>query len=227
MVNPSPVPPNFRVVDPSAGEGSKFFLGLPGMPIPVSRTENRTVTTRRPGGRGTPGRPPPRSVNLTAFPTRLTRIWRSRPGSPRRAEGSSGRPAKWLDPLGVGTLRGSITSSTTPPKRSKGVVPKLHPAGLDPGEVEMSLMISSSASPERRTIHGWRWSPGRLPGGVCRHAEDSVHGVRISWLIFARNWDFARLAASAASFAWTSSAVRRAASASETTPGSELFHRAG
>jgi len=34
-----------------------------------------------------------------------------------------------------------------------------------------------------------------------REAEDRIEGVRNSWLIFARNCDLARLAASAASFA--------------------------
>ena len=41
------------------------------------------------------------------------------------------------------------------------------------------------------------------------HADDAVKGVRISWLMFARNVLFARLAASAASFERTSSSAIR------------------
>ena len=93
IARPSPVPPNLRVVDPSAWlKASKMCACLfSGMPMPVSVTENcsfvdpaclessRTAITMR-----------PRSVNLSALPTRLVSTCFSRTGSPTTALGRPG-----------------------------------------------------------------------------------------------------------------------------------------
>src|SRR2546428_296086 len=93
MVNPSPVPPYRREVEESACvKLSKIWLSLSlGIPIPVSATEKR----RRPasllsGSFWTRSETLPLSVNLMAFPRRLTRIWRRRFGSPTKLVGTAG-----------------------------------------------------------------------------------------------------------------------------------------
>ena len=66
----------------TARRSVRVFSGA--MPMPVSATLTRS-TTSSPGwavGARRERRPRPTSVNLIALPTRLTRIWRSRPGSP-------------------------------------------------------------------------------------------------------------------------------------------------
>ncbi len=71
-------------------------------------------------------------------------------------------------------------------------------------------MPDRSASPEVRMVPAKRfcrslnsvsWRSSAMP-------STPFMGVRISWLMLARNWLLARLAASAASFARVSSAVR-------------------
>ena len=88
IVRPRPVPPNRRVVEPSAWlNASKMVACLSrGMPMPVSVTREVQHRGRSPvpalvlarARRSTS----PRSVNLMALPTRLTRTCRSRTGSP-------------------------------------------------------------------------------------------------------------------------------------------------
>ena len=87
IARPSPVPPYFRVVEPSAcSNGEKIvdcFSG--GIPMPVSATANRSPTSSPSRhARSTVTRTSPRSVNLTALPTRFTRTCRKRPPSPIR-----------------------------------------------------------------------------------------------------------------------------------------------
>ena len=92
MASPSPVPPYFRVVEPSACENAwkrrPWTSG--GMPMPVSVTANAeqhgvSVLFDQRGAHHTS----PCSVNLMALPTRLVRIWRRRPGSPATQVGTS------------------------------------------------------------------------------------------------------------------------------------------
>ena len=92
MDRPSPVPPKRRVVEASACvKGVNRRASTSGlMPMPVSRTTN--CTSMRPSSRGahsTVSCTPPRSVNLTALPSRLTRICRMRVMSPRSRCGTS------------------------------------------------------------------------------------------------------------------------------------------
>ena len=80
----------------------------------------------------------PCSVNLMALPTRLTRICRSRPGSPTSASGTSGGDvAGQLQPLAGAARRASVLSvSPRQSRRSNGDRLELELAGLDLGEVE-------------------------------------------------------------------------------------------
>ena len=74
----------------------------------------------------------------------------------------------------------------------------------------MSLMIPSSASPERLMVctkRRWRASSDVLSTSSVIPSTPFI-GVRISWLIVARNSLFARLAASAWSLASCNSRVR-------------------
>ncbi len=62
-------------------------------------------------------------------------------------------------------------------------------------------MISRSASPERRTVTAnSRWS---VSSSVSRSRPvipiTPLRGVRISWLMLARNWDFSREPSTASS----------------------------
>ena len=71
----------------------------------------------------------------------------------------------------------------------------------------MSLMTSSRATPERRTVSS---SDCCLADRLVLSSSSVIprtpfSGVRISWLMLARNLDFATLAASAASLAETNS----------------------
>ena len=93
MARPRPVPPKRRVVEASACvNASNREPALSGaMPMPVSRTANRSVTASAASEtRLTVTAISPCSVNLTALPTRLVSICRSRPGSPRSDAGTSG-----------------------------------------------------------------------------------------------------------------------------------------
>ena len=93
MVRPNPVPPYFRVVEPSAWENAwnRRAWTSGGMPMPVSVTANRSRAVSSCASTS-PARTTtsPRSVNFRALPTRLVRIWRSRPGSPATQGGTSG-----------------------------------------------------------------------------------------------------------------------------------------
>ena len=96
IARPSPVPPKFRVVEPSAcTNGWKIARCFSrGMPMPVSRTENRsTIRPSWPAPDSTFSTTSPDAVNLIALPIRLMSTWRSRPGSPTRWSGTS-----WRDP---------------------------------------------------------------------------------------------------------------------------------
>ena len=79
MVVPSPVPPKRREVDWSAWvKLSKIRLCASGaMPMPVSRMENlRRTALAVSACAETCTVTLPRSVNFTALPARLIRIWR-------------------------------------------------------------------------------------------------------------------------------------------------------
>ena len=122
-----------------------------GMPMPVSRTATSQASLVA-GCRLTPSDAAPRprrsSVNLMALPTRLTRICRSRPGSPTRASGTSG-----------GDVAGQLQALLVRPggERLHRVAQRvaqaevdrleLELARLDLGEVEDVVDAGAAASP--------------------------------------------------------------------------------
>ena len=150
--------------------------------MPVSRTSKRILTRSArfatPAATSIATSPP--VVNLMALPTRLTRIWRRRPGSPRRNVGTSGsmrqtssRPFSWA------RTASSSAASSSMARRSKSSVLQLQLAGLDLGEVEdvvddAEQRLAARAHGSRRSS---RCSAVRL--GVQQqlgHADDAVHG---------------------------------------------------
>ncbi len=90
----------------------------------------------------------PRSVNLTALPSRLMSTWRSRPGSPRSADGTSGSTSAVSSrPLACGLQR---RAGRRCPRRSlRRSKSRISSSSLPASILEksrMSLMIVSSAS---------------------------------------------------------------------------------
>ena len=132
-------------------------------------------------------------MNLMALPTRFSTIWRSLTGSPTTASGISSARSR--------SVPGACGSRTLP--EVDGVLEGLPQAEFNAFEVQLpasileksriSLMMSRRLVPER--VKGFGQGP--LLGRQRRrqqqfsHSQDAVHGVRISWLILARNWDFA------------------------------------
>ena len=92
--SPRPVPPKRRAIEPSAwvnGEKSRSWSSAE-MPMPVSSIANfkRALDDVTAGSPVTLSRTCPASVNFTALPTRLFRIWPSRSGSPTSVAGRPG-----------------------------------------------------------------------------------------------------------------------------------------
>ena len=113
------------------------------MPMPVSVIDRCEATRRDPpsprASVARARRPRLRSVNFTALPTRLVRIWRSRPGSPRDPRR---RRPRWitvreLEALAV-AARSASSSSTSSTADAQVEVDhfEVELAGLDLREVE-------------------------------------------------------------------------------------------
>jgi hypothetical protein len=140
MASPSPVPPNRRVVDASAWMklSKSRFCCAASIPMPVSVTSKRTpialpcsdsLRTRRITS--------PESVNLTALPSMLMRIWRIRPGSPRRRIdicGSTITASSRSFSSAFGATSFAASSTTT--RRSKSIDLDVELARLDLREIE-------------------------------------------------------------------------------------------
>ncbi len=121
MASPSPVPPVSRVCDSSTCvKGWKIRSRCSGpIPIPVSSTSiAASLGSAAPPG-AAPGRQrmvirPPGRVNLTALERRLSRTWRTRSESPRKAvprsQGSSTTAIPRLDAWGSTIATASATA---------------------------------------------------------------------------------------------------------------------
>ena len=160
-------------------------------------------------------RPRPSAVNFTALPARLSRTWRIRPGRRDSVAGTSGvavgdaargpwrrraaasSVADLLDELAAGSK--SIGSSSSLPA---SILEKSR----------MSLMTL-----EQR-LAGARGRPRRTGAGCASSSVSSSRlvspitpfiGVRISWLMVARNSDFSREDSSASSRACSNAAAAR------------------
>ena len=178
---PRPVPPYSRVVEPSAwAKASKISSCLSrGMPIPVSAT--RKPSTTAPASSdcfSTCTTTSPRSVNLMALPTRLTRTWRSRGPSPTRRSGTSGaiRPAS-SRPFWCARRPSVRRVSPRVSRRSNSAGFEVEPPRLDLREVEH--VVDEPEERLRRVLEGEQVLP--LLGGEGRveqqlgHPDDGVH----------------------------------------------------
>ncbi len=175
------------------------------MPTPVSRTVRpRQSSAGRSATRRTWRLTSPAAVNLIALPSRLRQIWRIRPGSPRSTVGTSGsissRSAKPLSRARGATI--AVTRSRTVLRSKSMQSSSSRPASIR-DRSRMSLMIVSRASPESSTAS--TKSRCSLDSGVSSSSRvipmTPFMGSRISWLMVARNSDFASLARAAAE-AW-------------------------
>ena len=138
-----------------------------------------------------------------ALPTRLVTICAKRVGSPITAVGrSAGQSMRSARPLFCTCGSSTETDCSAVLRRSKGTDSVSScPASIFE-KSRMSLRICSSESAERRiTSTERRWAFARLPFSSSSVMPMTPFiGVRSSWLMVARKADFARLAASAASF---------------------------
>ncbi len=175
------------------------------MPTPVSMTSKRSSTS-------SPVCSTPRtctttspwSVNLMALPTRLVSTWRNRPASPISQVGSSGGTSAPISrPLDAACSAKSSKISSIAVRRSKSnTSSSILPASILE-KSKISLIMVSRLSPERRivsTYSCWVGSKGVSSSNPVMPMTPFM-GVRISWLMAAKNELLAREAASAASLA--------------------------
>jgi len=212
IVSPSPVPPNRRVVLTSACTNGWKSLPCSAsvIPTPSSTTSNRTVASVGDG----PSQPTrsvidPAGVNLTALPIRLISTCRSRSGSVRPLRGTGvANSSRSVNPFSIALGRVIDTASAASRGRSAGVRSTVIPPASILDRSSTSLITCSRCCPFRRidckSFRRDRWS---RVGSSIRSAYPMMAaiGVRISWLMFARNSLLARLAPSAASLRRASS----------------------
>ncbi len=193
--------------------------------MPVSRTATDSTT-------GSPGSPrsstrtstttSPCSVNLTALASRLASTWRSRVTSPSTRSGQS--RSTWQTSSRPLAAAGSATSRralSTQSRRENGACSSSSSPDSILEKSSTSSMIASRFSPLSWTVcTNSRWSSSsRVSSSRSVIPITAFIGVRISWLIVARNADFAAFAASASSRARViSSAVRLRSVTSSETP---------
>ena len=226
MANPSPVPPKRRLVELSAWvKESKILAWTSGaMPMPVSSTAKYSRGVVSPSActriRITTS---PFSVNLMALPTRLTKSCRTRTGSPCTLAGRSiGRSLIKSSPFSCARPASIAAMSSTSSRGSNKVISNSSRPASILEKSRISLMVASRAQPELwiRLANRSCWGFRAVPSSRSAIPSTPFRGVRISWLITARNSDLARLAASAASLAsrrtrcastWCSRSCKRAA----------------
>ncbi len=139
-----------------------------------------------------------------ALPTKLTRICRSRPGSPRSRVGTSEAtvPAN-SSPLSWARWASISSVSSTVLTRSKSRTSKLSLPASILDKSRISLMIARSVSALVRIVSANSRCCGFSSPSSSRPAIPITPfiGVRISWLMLAKNSLLVRAAASAASLA--------------------------
>ena len=175
--------------------------------MPVSARRSPASTPSRARDSGVDGAPPtsPRSVNLIALPTRLSRTCRRRAGvahdAVRDRRATRRRPARapWRGRAGQ---RSSARSSDGVPQVRTAIGSRSSlPASIFE-KSRMSLMMASSASPRaadrRRRTPAARRSSGVSSSSAVMPITPFI-GVRISWLMVARNSDLSRDVSSALS----------------------------
>ncbi len=182
------------------------------MPMPVSVTANRTSQRPSSSGRAESAtRTSPRGVNLTALLSRLRSTWRVRPRSPTSASGvPSAIEERSASPCraAMEPMISRLSSSTS--RRTKGARSTVSRLDSMREKSRMSLISSSRASPltwMACTYSRWRGSR-EVPASRSAMPMTPFIGVRISWLMLARNSLLARLAERACSIASSSERVR-------------------
>jgi hypothetical protein len=217
IARPRPVPPNCRVVELSTWESdlnSRSIL-LAGMPMPVSRTEMRMKNASGSAGVSAPASSPgfssrltamatsPLAVNFTALLTRLIMTWRRRVTSPwmsgRRLSSTAYTRSSFFS-AERGVRRSSASSRQV--RSSKGCRSKSSlPASIFE-KSRMSLMIFSSESAALRTVSTKSRCSLDSSASISSEVMPMMPfiGMRISWLVLARNSDLARLASSSSWF---------------------------
>ena len=213
MDSPRPVPP-LRWPSSSWVKASNTLSRTDaGIPGPVSSMQNMNLDPPGPAAASS-GRPsdtrsvtPPVSVNLTALPRMLIRTWRSLPTSPCNRTGPGGtpgpaarsQPTRQASPASRHCTSKITDRSRTSCRRSKSVgCSSTRPASiLDRSRT--SLTKWSRWAPLRSMmVTDWRWS-ALSPRSRCKmRAKPSTafNGVRISWLMFAKNMLLAFVATS-------------------------------
>ena len=221
IANPSPVPPYCRVVEPSACENCSKMRPCADslMPMPVSRTVMRTLVSCSPhSSTSSRSSTSPSSVNLIALPNRLVKTWRSRNGSPR-STGAASWGKTWIAnsrPLASAGWANIAIACSADSTRLKSTVSSSRWPDSILEKSRMSLITPSRCCPEACTACAQRcWTLSSwLPSSNSFMPSTPFIGVRISWLMVARNSLLVRLDASAAFLARSSSEVRRATSSS-------------
>ena len=179
------------------------------MPMPLSRTDTRTHgPPSAPGSGAAKTRTSPRSVNFTALPTRLCRIWRSRAASPTVVSGRSAVQCESRStPLASAWAENTSAASWMASCRSKrSCATRMRPAPSLEKSSTSSTSASSAAELRRSTESIWRWpSSRRVPRSSSLAPTMPCSGVRISWLMLARKRLFTALASRAAASAACSS----------------------
>ena len=125
-----------------------------------------------------------------ALPTRFTITWRKRPTSPRRASGTAGSTRyKSSSPLAWARRASGLRVSPRASRSRRGIGSRLSLPASILEKSRMSLRIARRESADDLTV--CRYS--NCSGFNCVSRASSVMpmipfmGVRISWLMFARN----------------------------------------
>ena len=209
IARPKPVPPNLRVAELSAWVNFSNRLGSfsGAMPTPVSVT-----TMRRAPEAATSMRPEtaPCEVNFTALDSRLPRIWRSRSASPRHQP---------LAASATSICRSSDLAFAKASKVSRVCATRFATSKSSSNRVSLpasifersstSFRTARSRPPDRRITSRRSRCTGSnsLIAMTSAIASTPFSGVRISWLMLARNWVLSTFAAFAASRALSSSRI--------------------
>ena len=171
------------------------------MPMPVSCTTKQSVTRFDvAASRRTRSLTPPRSVNLIALESRLVRIWLRRVASPSSAPGrSSGASISKAIPLASACTAITSVSSFSRLRRLNAARSTINsPASIFD---RSSTLLSTTSSDLLASLIFARKASCCSFSDVCPSRYDrpitAFIGVRISWLMLARNSLLARFACSA------------------------------
>ena len=189
--SPRPVPPCVRAVEAAAcTNGSKSASRRSAeTPTPVSRTARRTSTPALLGTADAVTSISPASVNLMAFESRLSRIWRTRAGSPTTSAGTlASTCAVRSTPVRAAPGATRVSASATSTLSENGSSSRsIWPASAF-DRSRRSFRSAISASAERRIVrtHSCCASSRSVSPSSSAIPTTPVSGVRISWLMHAR-----------------------------------------